>query len=116
MLSMWSPLEEFHYEQRRYTGPTSHAIVLGPEPSPWPSVLAVRALPLQPIWPGFIINTLLYAALLWLLIYGLALRRFLRLRRRLCPRCAYRMGESAVCTECGTELPERVARVATEVQ
>ncbi len=63
-------------------------------------------LPLRPIWPGSVINTLFYAGLLWLLIPGpFALRRFLRLRRGLCPKCAYPMGESAVCTECGKPLP-----------
>ncbi len=66
-------------------------------------------LPLKPIWPGFAINTIFYAALLWLLIPGpFVLRRFLRLRRGLCPKCAYPMGESAVCTECGGALPSPV--------
>ena len=50
---------------------------------------------------------------LWLLIPGpFALRRFLRTRRGLCPRCAYPVGESAVCSECGRELPRGV-RVGT---
>ena len=65
-------------------------------------------LPLLPIWSGFAINAIFYAAILWLLIRG---RRLLRLRRGLCPKCAYPMGESAVCTECGKPLPSRV-RVA----
>ncbi len=67
-----------------------------------------RRIPLRPIWPGFAINTIFYATLLYLLIFGpFALRRFLRLRRGLCPKCAYPMGESAVCTECGGSLPKR---------
>ncbi len=66
-------------------------------------------LPLRPIWPGFAVNTLLYAAILWLIIPGpFALRRLLRLRRGLCPKCAYPMGGSAMCTECGKSLPNRV--------
>ncbi len=70
------------------------------------------SLPLRPIWPGFAINTLFYGTLLWLLIYGLSvLRRFVRVRRGLCPKCAYPMGESHVCTECGGSLPKR-ARTA----
>ena len=60
---------------------------------------------LRPTWPAFAINTIFYAALLGLLIYGPALRRFLRVRRGLCPKCAYPMGESAVCSECGQALP-----------
>ncbi len=63
-------------------------------------------IPLGVIWPGFALNTLFYAAILWALIPGpFALRRYLRLRRGLCPKCAYPMGESAVCTECGRPLP-----------
>ena len=62
------------------------------------------ALPYLPIWPGFAINSGLYAAPLWLLICGpFALRRVIRRRRGLCPKCAYPVGESAVCTECGKE-------------
>ncbi len=61
-----------------------------------------QGLPWRPLWPGFAINTIFYATLLWLLIPGLfALRRFLRVRRGLCPNCAYPTGESSVCTECG---------------
>ncbi len=67
-----------------------------------------RALPLRPIWRGFAINTIFYAALLWLLIPGpFVLRRHIRIRRGLCPACAYPMGESAVCSECGSEIPGR---------
>ncbi len=70
--------------------------------------LDARIIPYRPIWRGFAINTLFYATLLWLLIPGpFALRRFLRLKRGLCPKCAYPMGESSVCTECGYGLPER---------
>ena len=66
------------------------------------------AFPAHPIWPAFIANTLFYAAILWLLICGpFVLRRFARVRRGLCPRCAYPMGESAVCTECGGVLAGR---------
>ncbi len=64
-----------------------------------------RHVPLRPIWPGFALNTLFYATILWLLAWGaFALRRLVRLRRGLCPKCAYPMGESAVCTECGGAL------------
>ncbi len=77
-----------------------------------PQVGVIRALPFLPMWAGFLANSTFYAAILWLLIPGpFALRRFLRVRRGLCPKCAYPMGESAVCTECGKPLPTRV-RVA----
>jgi hypothetical protein len=59
-------------------------------------------LPLRPLWPGFALNTLLYAVILWLLFAApFALRRWRRVRRGECPACAYPVGTSAVCTECG---------------
>ena len=63
-----------------------------------------RLLPLSPIWPDFALNTLFYAAILWLLIPGpFALRRLIRQRRGLCPACGYdlRYGEHDACPECG---------------
>ncbi len=72
----------------------------------WGRRHTVVTCPLRPLWPGFAIDTIFYAAILWLLIPGpFVLRRFLRVRRGLCPKCAYPMGESAVCTECGRSLP-----------
>ena len=60
-----------------------------------------RLAPLRPIWPGFAVNTVFYAAVLWLLIPGpFTLRRFIRVKRGLCPACAYPRGESDVCSEC----------------
>ena len=67
-----------------------------------------RLLAYLPVWPNFAINTVFYAIVLWLLIPGpFALRRLIRRRRGLCPKCAYPMGESAVCTECGQTAPNR---------
>ena len=61
---------------------------------------------MHPIWTGVALNTLLYAVLLWLAILGpFALRRVIRVRRGRCPKCAYPMGEGAVCSECGKPLP-----------
>ncbi len=72
-----------------------------------------RTLPLIPIWSGFAVNTAFYAVVLWLLIPGpFVLRRVIRVRRGLCPACAYPRGESDVCSECGKALPGR-ARVTT---
>ena len=69
--------------------------------------------PLYPVWPGFAVNTLFYATVLWLLIPGtFALRRFIRVRRGLCRACAYPSGQSDVSSECGKTLLRRV-RVAT---
>lgn len=61
-------------------------------------------IPFAPLWPGFIANTLIYAALWWLLFTGLvSARSARRTRRGLCTRCAYdlRGVPSGVCPECG---------------
>jgi hypothetical protein len=77
-----------------------------------------RVLPFRPIWPGFAINTVLYAAALWLLFAGpFALRRWRRIKRGLCPKCGYDLRGSPhpnplpegdgekVCPECGAAVP-----------
>ncbi len=93
-------------------GTLSHGIPLqtrkGSGSLPW-----IRAIPLA-IWPpGFAVNTIVYATFLWLLACGLlALRRTIRTRRGLCPKCTYPMGESPVCSECGKALSKR-AKVTT---
>ena len=67
-----------------------------------------RRLPLKPIWPGFTINTVFYAGILWVLFAApFALRSRIRIRRGLCPACAYPVGDSAVCTECGEAVTPR---------
>ena len=61
-----------------------------------------RMLPLRPLWPGFAINTVFYAAVLWgLFAFPFALRRTIRRRRGQCPACGYPVGTSPRCTECG---------------
>jgi hypothetical protein len=65
-----------------------------------------KSLPLRPLWPGFAINTMFYAAILWLLIFApFTLRRWRRMRRGLCAACAYPVGSSSVCTESGKPFP-----------
>lgn len=66
-----------------------------------------RILPLYPIWSGFLVNTLFYAAFLWLLIPGpFVLRRFIRLKRGLCPWCGHNLSgaDHVACPECGIEI------------
>ncbi len=72
------------------------------------SISYAATLPVHPTFPGFAANTLIYAAVLGLLIHGpFALRALRRARRGLCPACAYPRGESHVCSECGKALPGR---------
>lgn len=65
-------------------------------------------IPLRPIWPGFAVNTLLYAVCFSLMLRFCpsAIRRA-RLRKSQCPSCRYPIGVSPLCTECGRELPSR---------
>jgi hypothetical protein len=67
-------------------------------------------LPFRPLWPGFAINTIFYAAMLWLLwIAPGKIRRFIRIRGHRCPACGYQIapggGIGPVCSECGAALP-----------
>ena len=68
-------------------------------------------IPLLPLWPGFALNTIFFAAVLWLVFCaapGFARRR-LRSRRGQCLHCGYDLrgqpspqsGESTKCPECG---------------
>lgn len=72
----------------------------GDHPSPDPIPI-----PIRPIWSGLAINTLFYAASVWVLTAGFsAARRGLRRRSDVCPRCGYSragLASGAVCPECG---------------
>lgn len=69
-----------------------------------------RLLPLKPLWPGFWLNTILYALVtvaLWLCIGegSRRIHRILRRKRGLCIKCGYdlRGDLSSGCPECGWE-------------
>jgi hypothetical protein len=65
-----------------------------------------RHLPYKPILTGFAINTLLFSFVLWiLLLLTFKARQWRRSCRGLCPACAYPIGTSPVCTECGRAVP-----------
>ncbi len=72
-----------------------------------------RAIPLRPIWPGFVLNTMLFAGV-WLSLICLAVtsRRYYRRRRGLCVNCGYDLrGEFARgCPECGWNREESEPR------
>ena len=69
------------------------------------------ALPLLPLWPGFLMNTLFYALLLFVAWRTpIFVRRTLRRRRGRCIRCGYdRRGldPHAACPECGASIGVR---------
>ena len=59
-------------------------------------------LPYDPIAAGFAINTIFYAAILWMMfVMPFAIRRRRRIKRGVCPACAYPVGTTERCTECG---------------
>ena len=67
-------------------------------------------LPLRPVWPGAIVNTMIYAAALWAFwAQAMVWRRGRRRRRGLCPRCAYEVEGAAICPECGIRLATKAA-------
>jgi hypothetical protein len=68
-----------------------------------------RLIPYRPALPGFAVNSIFYASILWTVSYFfIAMWRMnvgrIRVRRGLCPACAYPIGKSDVCTECGQEF------------
>ena len=71
--------------------------------------MEAKTVPRCLLWPGFAINTLFYAAILWVMFAApFALRRRLRIKRGLCSACAYPIGTSPVCTECGAAVTPRI--------
>ena len=72
----------------------------------WLGGSSSRLVPFRPIWPGFAINTIFYAAILWLLMLGpFTARRIIRHKRGLCLKCGYDLrghsGGGGGCPECG---------------
>ncbi|MFI4896321.1 MAG: hypothetical protein ACIARR_00675 [Phycisphaerales bacterium JB059] len=69
------------------------------------------AIPVRPVWPGFLINTLVYAGACWLLLAapGGAVR-WRRARRGLCPACGYDLNGLPACPECGVSPPSNFPR------
>ena len=85
------------------TDPRLSAIIIA-SPMGGNYALSQRALPLRPIWPGFAVNTIFYATLLWLFIFAAyALRRRARRKRGLCVACGYDLRGNLPqgCPECG---------------
>ncbi|HVP73141.1 MAG TPA: hypothetical protein VMS30_05340 [Phycisphaerales bacterium] len=78
--------------------------------APTPRQTTDRLLPMRPVWPGFALNTAVYALAAWVmwLLWMMTMRTQRRLRG-LCGRCAYPVGVSAVCTECGHRVRPRRA-------
>jgi hypothetical protein len=106
----WSPIK-FNEQKRRHEFTQSQVFVGVILVDDQKVMLGEREyLPIQPIWPGFAINTIFYAAMLWLLwVAPGKIRRFIRIRGHRCPACGYQIapggGIGPVCSECGAPLP-----------
>jgi hypothetical protein len=70
-----------------------------------------RAFPLQIWWPGFAINTIFYAAVLWVVLaVPLKVRKWRRIKRGQCASCGYSLRGTPNIEKC----PEGGATVAHE--
>ena len=116
MRSLWCG-RRLDYESSSWKLLDSHSGVALATPTPsHPLNLDDRCtLPCR-IWlPGFAINTVFYTTILWLLcVAPFQIRRYWRRKRGLCPACAYPIGSSDVCTECGTPLPSPLSGTVRE--
>lgn len=85
---------------------------------PWPVEVAMPdgttmafTLPLRPIWPAFVVNTVIWGVVAWLAWRGAgALRRSRRREEGCCGHCGYPTGVSDVCTECGRPVRANPAK------
>jgi hypothetical protein len=113
MPSLWHH-SEIDSAQRIANRHGTLSIGLSSRSLPWPSPIAApRDLPLLPLWPGFAINTIFYAAALWVVFATPGvIRRRRRHFRGQCIHCGYDLrghripgapeaGHSAKCPECG---------------
>lgn len=71
-------------------------------------------LPLQPLWPGFALDTAFYAAAWWVVLAApFALRRLIRRKHGLCGACGYdlrgRGAKHERCPECGAVISRNAA-------
>ncbi len=68
-------------------------------------LIGPRHFPIRPLWPGFLINTLFYAAVLYtLLVTKRSLTYSRRYLKHRCPTCGYDLKGLTTCPECG-KLP-----------
>ena len=114
MHSLWSgvtikPELAMEFEEIERDRPVFPLLDRGMTPPAWiPDPHPARILPLTPVWPGALYSVLLYAALVWPLLWVVEFtwrhrhfRHDYRCKQGLCVHCAYPVGDFAVCPECG---------------
>ncbi len=83
-------------------GPLANGLFNIHDTNPWGASVGAdfpqHRFPIKPHWPGFLINTLIYALIIWLCTRPW---RRLRAARGLCPHCAYDVRGLTTCPECG---------------
>lgn len=67
--------------------------------------VGVLHMPVDPLWPGFLANSLVYAVALGLLWFSPGMLRRRYRRRELCVHCGYPLGIGTICPECGGTVP-----------
>jgi hypothetical protein len=73
-----------------------------------PRLASALALPIIPIWPGLIANSVLHGVAWTPLVLGIGYLSNYRRRRSvkgLCPSCAYDLQDTTACPECGHNMP-----------
>ena len=92
MLALYSKLMASHDPSKIEA--CERAITIGEWQSVNSHVLSkIQVLPFGIVPPGFAINTIFYAAILWMIfVMPFAIRRRRRIKRGLCARCAYPVG------------------------
>lgn len=90
-------------------GPLANGLFTLHETNPWAAAVGVdfppHRFPIKPLWPGFLVNSFIYALIIWLCTRPW---RRLRAARGLCPTCAYDARGVTICPECGGAIPESV--------
>ena len=105
------PFPSMEVVRSRFTG--SVVVESGWQPPAW--VTPTRSwsssplVPLRPVSIGFALNSAVYAAATWAVVFSFPIiRRVARIRRHCCPSCGYPFGASPVCTECGHALASNI--------
>ena len=86
-------------------GQEERGLVVPPQNGMFAGLRELR-LPIEPVWPGFAVNTFFYAAIVWSLTLGpFTARRIIRRKRGRCIKCGYDLGHAdhRVCPECGAD-------------
>jgi len=108
----WREIQVLDRTRRQLVPEPTWLIVRGVEaPAPARAQLFSASegrLPVLPLFPGFLLNTLFYTAALALPLGFIAIRRRLRIARNRCPACGYDFAglAGAMCPECGAERSE----------